>query len=164
MPRKDPITGCMVLTTPELFERIAETEGKGQTGGEVMMEVFDDLEKSRVEHENNLRKPDVALAECRKIIEQWNKYENETAEQNPKYAKQYPPDIQPMPVKVLRVVSAEFGESFRHTKLIVEAVADNGKFGTLTVTDTYYGGSFYEPPDGETNIEWKFKKERRAGR
>lgn len=158
MPRKDPITGCMVLTTPELFERIAETEGKGQTGGEVMMEVFDDMEQSRVEYENKLRDPVTALKTLQEVIERWNKYERECVSQGQ--------EIHPMPVKVLRVISAEYHESFRSssTRLTVVAVADNGKFGKLTMTDSNWSGSFYEPPDGETNIEWEFQTERRAGR
>lgn len=165
MPYRHPL-GVDCLTTTELFDRIAQSEGKGQTGGEVMSEMFDEMEQSRLEYENKLRQPDVALAELREIVERWNKYELDEAREFPKHAKAYPPDIYAMPVKVLQVLNAEFGESFsgHSKKLVVMAVADNGKLGKLTVSDTYYSGSFYEPPDGETNIEWEFQQERRAGR
>lgn len=43
MPRKDPITGCMVMTMPEFFEHEAESEGRGRSGGDLMADMFEEM-------------------------------------------------------------------------------------------------------------------------
>lgn len=49
MPRKDPITGCMVMTMPEFFDREAEHEGRGRSGADLMGEMFEEIAAEEAE-------------------------------------------------------------------------------------------------------------------
>src|SRR5271166_829001 len=60
MPRKDPFTGCSVLTLPEFFASEAKAEGLGRTGSEVMAETFDEIGREEEAHAARINQPDEA--------------------------------------------------------------------------------------------------------
>ena len=43
MPRKDPVTGCMVMTMPEFLADEAKREGKGRSGGDILGDIMQEM-------------------------------------------------------------------------------------------------------------------------
>lgn len=145
MPRKDPVTGCMVMTTAEFWNKMGEMEGK--PAHQVMDEFYSDMEKERQEQENKYKIPEVALATLVEAVGQENKWRRENRERP-----------MAMPAKVLEVISVaySFGIKNQSTKITVRAVTKGKRVGILEYSEWETAGSFYEPPDGETQISWKF--------
>lgn len=146
MPRIDPITGCTVQTLGECFADMAEREGEGRTGADVMNEMLADFDREMRAEERALRKPAVALARLRAAVEDWNAYVEEPSERIP------------LPVRVKRVFCAKIGASpFRggsSERLTALCLMPDGRRGVLTFWSWSTPGSFYEPPDGESNVHW----------
>lgn len=147
MPRKDPITGCMVVTTAELFADEAEREGKGRTGGDLMVEMLSDLEKERAAEEERLRDPVVALDFIKTAIEESNKATE----------GDYPP--LPIPLKIVEVLEAKFFATLRTQTTYIRALARRPGLmesiqDVVVFHGSYSGGSFCDPPDSEENVYW----------
>lgn len=139
MPRKCPHTGVMVATQAEFWQSEAESEGKGRSGGELQAEFFDDMEKTRQEEEKAYYNLSQALEEIQ------GAFRNADAE-----------DGIEVPTSITKVIHVEWNFSFREKSLAIfaEAVKPNGEKGLILYTDWGTNGSFDEPPDGESNIEW----------
>lgn len=54
MPRKDPMTGCMVMTMPEFLAEEARLEGKGRTGGDVLGDIMSEMARADEESSKQL--------------------------------------------------------------------------------------------------------------
>src|SRR5512144_1763517 len=111
MPRKDPMTGVMVMTTMEFFDSEARREGKGRTAGELLSDFVDDMEKERKDEEERLKDPKYAHDLLMSCIGDENAYRKENGE-----------ELLPTDFKVLEVVKATYNFTFRShtTKLIVK--------------------------------------------
>ena len=147
MPRKDPITGVMVMTNAEFWAHEAKHEGKGRESWELQEEFYHDMEKARLEEEDKLRTPAHALMILQGAVEAENKYRKENKER-----------LLAMPVKVLEVKSAAYSDGFRETstKITATAISKGKRKGTIEFSTWSTRGSFYEPPDGETEITWNW--------
>lgn len=153
MPRKDPVTGVMVMTTGEFFAKEAEREGKGRSGGELMSEMFADMEKSRQETEAEYRNPEFALKTLIEAIKNENSYLTENHADD---IANGTVQLIDEPVRVTEVFDVEYKENFGGRSLLLSVVAErkDGTSGVLELREWYSRGSFYEPPDGETDVWW----------
>jgi hypothetical protein len=147
MPRKDPITGCTVMTLGDFWSSEAKHEGKGRSAGELAEEFHDEMEADRKACEDRYRDPEYALKVLKSAVERWNSYE---------------PDATPLPVpvEVIEVIEVELGQGFRESILHLRARARYAGDETLVediieLNDSHTSGSFYEPPDGDMNVEWE---------
>jgi len=140
MPRKDPITGCMVMTRAEFWASEAEHEGKGRSGSDLRDEFYEDMERERLECEQRLRDP----AEARRLIESCRlKPEDD------------PEEFDPEVLEVLEVVEAHFSQSLRESTESVVARVHTAEGERLVKAVSWAStGSFYEPPDAEAYLEW----------
>jgi hypothetical protein len=144
MPKIDPVTGCKVMTTAEFWAAEAEKEGQGRSGGELMGDFMDEMEKDRVQEQERLRQPDVALQEVVRAVKDWNEAD---------------PDVEqlPTPLQVLEVKDCQYSTSFRGSsfKLSVRCSTTDGRAGTFTIDSWQTGGSMMEPPDGEETVSFE---------
>lgn len=147
MPKKDPITGCTVMTTGEFFQSEAEREGKGRSGGELMSEMFNEIADSYEEEEKRWKEnlPDT-LAFLQKEIDEYNDFDPD-------------PDFPPVakPISIEEVLDVQVGGSFRTTTLLIKARCkkEDGSEGTIVYNSWHSSGSYYEPPDGDISIKWE---------
>ena len=145
MPKKDPVTGCTVMTPAEFWNAEAEAEGLGRTGGDLMHDFFDDLDKERAKTEDEFRKPDVAFDYIKDAVEEWNDADSEGAV--------------PAPIRIVEVLDVQIKCGSRESGEMIKARAvrlDNGVEveDVITVSScTYYGGPM-DPPDWDGNVQW----------
>jgi len=142
MPRKDPITGCQVMTLPEFFQEEAKREGK--ESGELMSNMFDEIEQSyRQEEERFRNNPDELLNTLREEVKFYNEAD---------------PDAEqlPLPKVVQKILEVKVGGTFRTSTLEVKAECqkEDDSVGVLHFSSSSSAGSFYEPPDYESNVRW----------
>lgn len=64
--------------------------------------------------------------------------------------------LMPQVTEIVEVIDAEYDFNLRseHSQVSVYAKDEHGCLGVLYCNSSSYSGSFYEPPDSETNIYW----------
>lgn len=142
MPKRDPITGCTVMTTAEFFNEEAEREGKGRCGGELFNDYLDDMEKDRKETEDRYRDPAFARNTLKTAIDQFN----ECAE----------PAL-PQVREVLEVLEASFTQGVRESGLWLRArcIRADGAEDILCYGESSFSGDRINPPDGDSEMYWE---------
>lgn len=74
MPRKDPVTGCMVMTMPEFLNAEAEREGKGRTGADILSDIYAEIDADSRREEDRMRDPKEALGQIKLALEDEMEY------------------------------------------------------------------------------------------
>ena len=141
MPKKDPITGCMVMTTDEFWAHEAKREGKGRCGGDLLMEYLEDLDKEEAEYEKRMRQKENAE---KFISGLWEDFES------------CEPGVVEKPLEIGRVLEVVTKNRYSDSYLKITALARkvDGTIGKICAWESSTSGSFYEPPDGEMDIYW----------
>ncbi len=166
MHRKDPMTGCKVLTTLGFFHLEAEKEGKGRSAGDLMGEFFEDFDNEVRKEEARYWEPKYAMDILQELIKEENEYTKKDFGyymrllKEGKISKGEVPTAVPTKFKVLRVLEVQHGCSFNSssTKLIA-LVKYKGKELLVYASTWRSSGSRWEPPDGETEVVWDYKPE-----
>jgi hypothetical protein len=143
----DPHTGCEVLTTMGFFQKIADEEGEGKSGGELFTEMMEEIDADmRAEEQRIERDKDAAL---KTICDAIKEVDDEDSHGDPFELGFKPEDI----VEVLEVKAA-VGGGFRDssTRMDVRLMLVDGTTRVVRYESWYSSGSWSEPPDGETNI------------
>ena len=145
MPKKDPNTGCMVMTTGEFFQKEAEHEGKGRTGGDLMAEMFEEIGKEEEEHAKRISEPEEAKRILNEVIKENNSYLDDTDEGYIHFTV----------IGVIKVFFASVGFGGRNSSegFLAVVEGDDGNEYTLKYSSWHSGGSYIDPPDGETIVE-----------
>lgn len=149
MPKKDPHTGCTVMTIGEFFQDEAKREGKGRSGAEVAADMFDEIDQSYRDEEKRWRdKPNDLLAQLQEEINQYNQGDPDE--------EQYP-----VPTEIVEILEVKVDGSFRTSVFStrVRCKKADGTTGILSFSSTQYSGSMSEPPDYDCNIKWEDDKE-----
>jgi hypothetical protein len=138
MPRKDPHTGVMVMTTGEFWADMAKRNGT--TPAEEMHSFYDDMEKDRLEYENRLRQPASALNFLLDSVKGWQDEDNPMLK----------------PVAVLHVLSVEYHHSLKSssTGMAAHCTKEDGSEGVLVAKVSDYAGSYIDPPDADGEVFW----------
>jgi hypothetical protein len=159
VPKKDPITGCMVMTTAEYFQ--SEADRNGRSFADEVTSFYEEQAKVEQEDEDNFFKPENLLETLKKAVADENQAiaeENLYNQAHPEY-NQPQSALIPVPVKILEVVREKFNEGFKGTSIACRAKieTEDGQRGWTFYE--YYNdhGSFYEPPSCEYSIS--FEKE-----
>lgn len=145
MPKKDPGTGCTVITTQEFFQGEAKQEGKGRSGAELMIEMFDEIEASARAEENNWKtNPTELLQKLQQEIKEYNEADPE--------AEQYP-----IPTQILEVIEVKINYGMRTNSFYIRCrcIKEDGSTSILNVNTRSHSGSMYEPPDYDCEIKWE---------
>lgn len=140
MPRKDPITGCEVMT---FFEFAAE-EGKrdGKDPGDIMDEIAQATADDNAQMEEHYRNPKEALT----VIKEWVEGDEEWREDPESHC----------PEEVLEVLKVTSRSGFSGSKLFILARArcEDGKERIVEYHYQYWAGSRMEPPDEDAELRW----------
>ena len=142
MPKKDPVTGVPVLTTKELYDQLAKTEGNGKTGTQLFQEDLSEMARAEEEQRQSYYKPEVAKQVLNEAIKEWNSYDEEKLQEVG---------------QVTKVLSVAYSETFRLTKLNLKANAIdvNGKEGIIALNSHSFSGTRLDPPDEEPEEYWE---------
>jgi hypothetical protein len=141
MPRKDPITGCMVMTAAEFFADEAEREGKGRTGGELLSEMMQDIAD---EEGNEVKR---LLSNPPDLVQMFQ----EAFNANEELADDPHEDVE----AVLQVLAARVHYGMRETsvKILAQVQVAVERVLYCFYSSYDYSGSFYEPPDYELLVD-----------
>jgi hypothetical protein len=76
MPRKDPISGCMVMTMPEFLNAEAEREGQGRTGGDILQDIMTEMSEDDKRCSEGLKNDhseifSILLEDCKSAVDEW---------------------------------------------------------------------------------------------
>jgi hypothetical protein len=145
MPKKDPITGCMVMTFGEFWA--AEDERAGAEPGTAFENFLAAEAEAERADSQRLFNPQVAFEILNAAIEEWS------------WGCEEEDHITPITC-VLRVYEAHATGSFRSSKTRLVAMVENvdGERGLIEMDSDHWFGTFYEPPDSDLNLRW-YKKE-----
>jgi len=146
MPRKDPETGCMVMTMPEFLNDQAEREGRGRTGGDILSDIFSDMDADSRRVEAELRKPEVALERLKQAIKDAAEYWGDDEGQEPL----------PVLVVVARVRDAKVTQSFHSSSeaLSAEVIDDLTRVLFVEHTTSHWSGTRMEPPEDDSGFNF----------
>lgn len=144
MPKIDPMTGCEVLTLGEFLAEEAAHEGKGRSGGELLAEMFTEIDNDARREEEYLRDPVKLLPRLLEAVT-----EERDALQGEDDAV-----LPPIPRRVLRVLSASvrFGTSKSEEHVACEAEVEDGSVWFFAIDHRSWAGSRMEPPDADTQL------------
>lgn len=123
MPRKHPIFGVPVLTTEELAAR------EGLSVEEYLEPIFDSLEEDNRQEEERLSD----RKELHKLVRR-------------EFGKGWR-------IWAVGEIKADFGFRSTFRKFLFEGTSPKGERGVFQAEIKEWGGSFFEPPDGEAEIE-----------
>jgi hypothetical protein len=143
MPRKDPMTGCTVMTMPEFLNAEAEREGKGRTGGDILGDIMSEMAADDERISDEMRKPAHALELLQEAIKENREYwDDEYAETVPEI------------VEVVNVIDAASHGGFGGTSSAIRAEVRgaDGKLYYVYQWSSYSHGTMWEPPDGDGNF------------
>ena len=135
MPYKHK-NGCTCMTMPEFLT--AEGEREGKSGADVWDEIVEDMGQSDREDEQYMKDhPNDYFEELRLSCED--------------------DDDGPTPVEILEVLEAHVSSTLRggKTKAVVLVKCKDGKTRKATMYHEDWSGSFYDPPEEDSWIEWE---------
>lgn len=139
MPRKDPMTGCSVITLPEFLADEAQREGKGRSGGEILADIYAEIDADSRRQEAELRKPANALEAVKRAV-----------------ADTQDPDEPALPeiIEVLQVLEVHYEQSYSGFGESLKAEARGADGNVYFVDYRRYEtfGSRWEPPDGDVEL------------
>lgn len=146
MPRKDPMTGVMVMTTAELFDKMGKEEGK--PGYKVMEEMYTEMDNDKQEQRKKMEDPATALKILREVVQRDNRD-----------AKEHGYKQIAEPIKVLKVLNVDYDYSFGSSseKILAIALTKGKRKGVIEYSSWTTNGTYWEPTDGETEINWLSK-------
>lgn len=148
MPRIDPITGCPVMTTGEFWNEEAQREGQGRSGGDLMGDFYDELAQDEARREQEMRNnPEALLAMVNEAAKAWC----DGVDPEDLDGVCFPGNF----VRVVDVLEAKVSDGMRQSSTSVTAKYEmgDGRTRTIQYSEWYSGGSFYEPPESESEFK-----------
>lgn len=142
MPRKDPDTGCPVMTMNEYLSKGAKEQGCEPY--EVLDDIFESLEADdRKVEQDYINNPDAALEILLWAASLFYEESAECQKDDPSVV------LSAYPLAIEGIEEAIVKQSFRscHTRLVGIALCSDGIYRKFTVTEDRYSGSYYEPPE-----------------
>jgi hypothetical protein len=140
MPKIDPVTGCTVMTMPEFLNDMAEKEGKGRCGGDILEDIFSDMERSDRDAEKEIAKDKATILKSFQSAVEYDDYED----------RDYPIDV----LEVLEVnVHSRFDGGDTRIRARVEVKSGGVRVGVLT--ESYWAGTRLDPPEEDVFVEWE---------
>lgn len=136
MPKIDSVTGCTVMTLPEFWAGEAAQEGRGRSGGELMMEFYQEMDDSQRKQEEEMKEPAVALKMLAQTAKDWNDGDPDEG------AVPEPESV--IEVKMVRVGGGTNGST---TEIVARCRTKNGQTGEYALKSSYWVGSRMEPPE-----------------
>lgn len=151
MPRKDPITGCMVMTMPEFFDSEAQREGEGRSGADLMVEMFDEIAAEEAALSAEIASRPIAVLNSIREAMFCPDCRRGALCSDPCFDLYY---IEP--VGIHKVISVDMGASIGGPSgEIYEAIVvwSDGLKRYTKVAVERFNGSFYEPPWEDVDMD-----------
>ena len=145
MSRKDPISGCMVMTMPEFLTAEAEREGKGRCGGDILADIFSEIDDDTKRCEDELRKPENALEAIKLALKEAEEYwEDEYGEGT---------EV-PRVVEVIKILAARVSQTFSASaqRLLAEVRTNDGKLCYVEHSYSHWSGTRMDPPEEDSTL------------
>ena len=145
MSRKDPISGCMVMTMPEFLTAEAEREGKGRCGGDILADIFSEIDDDTKRCEDELRKPENALEAIKLALKEAEEYWEDEYGEGAKV-----PEI----VEVIRVIEARVSQNMSSSGQVLKAEVKtaDGKLCYFEHTYSHWSGTRMDPPEEDSTM------------
>lgn len=145
MPKKDPITGCMVMTMPEFLNAEAEREGKGRCGGEILADIFTEIDADSRRCEERLSWPNEALEALKEALKEAEEYWEDEYGEGSKV---------PVIVEVVKVLAAKVSQNFSSSgqMLRAEVRTDDGKLCYVEHSYSHWSGTRMDPPEEDSTL------------
>jgi hypothetical protein len=139
MPKIDPVTGCTVMTLGECLNGMAEQEGKGRTGGDILSDIYMDMAQADRNLENEIKNDKEGLLNK---IQEWVKYDEYE-------------DVD-YPVEVLEITDVQHSSNFSgsSTSVTARVRVKNGTERECAYHESYWGGTRLDPPEEDAELEW----------
>jgi hypothetical protein len=142
MPRKDPITGCNVMTSAEFWRAEAEHEGLGREPAELMEDFYAEWAAADRASADKLKTDKAGLLKKLQEVQgmEWDCVDEEDHDK-----------LVPEIIEVIEVHGAEVHSNHggSDTKVIADVRLVGGAVRRVKLVESESFGSFYEPPDGE---------------
>jgi hypothetical protein len=141
MPRKDPITGCEVMTEYEFWAAEAKHEGKGRMPSELMAEMFEEMGREEDQERQRLMEPAHCFEVLVSICKDFNDEDDPT----------------PLPTDVIEVLEVQLHQGFGGSKTAIRARCQlpDGTEGIVSAVAQHWAGSRMEPPDSDGEWHWE---------
>jgi len=148
MPRIDPITGCSVMTTGEFWNAEAHQEGQGRSGGDLMVDFYEEMEADTRTREQEFRdNPEALLALVNEAAKLWI----DGVDPEDLDGVCFPGNFK----RVIEVMDSTIQDGMRNSSTSVTAKYEmnDGTNHTIMYSEWSSSGSFYEPPDFESEFK-----------
>lgn len=154
--RIEPDLGVPVLTTAGYLAKEADRNGTSIEEEAADYEAI--LQEMEAEVLGEWHNPAHVLAVAREWLTDLNRGDLEYHERTGRARGENPPVLVPLPRRIVEILEVSGGASFRGHNVRVRALAirEHGQRDVLHLTDSYdRGGSYYDPPDGESEVWWE---------
>jgi len=140
MPKIDPVTGCTVMTMPEFLNDMAEKEGEGRTGGDILGDVIEEMGENDRENEKHIAE-DTAT-----ILKQMQEWVSEDEYTDAEY-----------PVEILEVVDVKLNSNFSGSTTLIRSKVKckDGSERACVFTESYWMGTRLDPPEYDAELSWE---------
>jgi hypothetical protein len=137
----------MVMTMHEFLHDMAEKEGKGRTGGDILADIFTEIDEDSRRQEERISKPEEALELIKQALKEAEEYWEDMFGEGAKV-----PEI----VEVVHVIEAHVSQSMRSSGEILRAEVrtKDGKLGYACHTASHWSGTMLDPPEEDSNFEF----------
>jgi hypothetical protein len=144
MPRKDPVTGCMVMTTAEFLNAEAEREGKGRTGADIYADMMSEIDTDSRRCEDEIRKD--ALGRFQQAIKDAGEYWDDDEGNEPL----------PTLAEVVHIIDVHVSQGFKGSgeMLRAEVRTTDGRLLYMEYMYSHWSGTRLDPP--EDDMEFNF--------
>jgi len=149
MPRRDPITGCEVMTTGEFLAAEAEREGKQPH--EIWDEIWQALDEDNRRMEGLLRDGEYIYSLLmEELVPEWEDF----VARGYTWEEGDPHVVNPNRILKVEVREASHQQNFRGSGGSVEGILffTDGTARRFSFWWSHSSGSFYEPPDADSEF------------
>jgi len=152
MPRKDPITGCMVMTHAEFLS--TEAESKGTTPEAIMSDLMAEMAEANAFDTQQLRLR--ALENIQDLAQKDRKAWSEDETYHQENGLDFKEPKPPFPLQLVEILEAHShsGMTNSTTTLRVRVLCDDGVIREAHAWSASYSGGFYEPPSEDETLTW----------
>jgi len=135
----------MVMTMPEFLNAEAEREGKGRTGGDILVDIFEEIDADSRKMEDELRKPENALDLIKQALKDAEEYWEDEYGEGEKV-----PEI----VEVIHIIDLHVSQNFSSSGQVFRAEVKDSK-GRLCYFEhsySHWSGTRLDPPEEDSTM------------
>jgi hypothetical protein len=135
----------MVMTMPEFLNDMAEKEGKGRTGGDVLADIYSEIDADSRREEERMQEQEHALELVRSALKDAEEYWEDEYGEGTKV-----PEI----TEVVHVIEARVSQNMRSSGQLFRAEVRDSKGNLCYFEHTYshWSGTMLDPPEEDSTM------------